>query len=85
MGVVGRKLNLMGSFRLQTTVKAKHLVLEEGQETWTINELREPWYQWDLNTFSLSAVEYRGLVFLRTISYQTEDCPTKMTLYIPPF
>ena len=85
MEVVGRKLNLMGSFRIQTTVKAKHLVLDEGQETWMINELREPWYQWDLNTFSLSAVEYKGLVFLRTISYQTEGCPTKMTLYIPTF
>jgi len=85
MEVVGRKLNLMGSFRSQTTVKAKHLVLEEEQKTWRINELQEPWHQWNLNTFSLSAVEYKGLVFLRSLSHQTEDCPTKMTLHIPSF
>jgi hypothetical protein len=85
MEVVGKKLNLMGSFRRDTTVKAKHLVLEEGQKTWRTNELQDPWYQQDLNTFSLSAVGYKGLVFLRTLSYETQDRPAKMTLYIPPF
>jgi hypothetical protein len=85
LAVVGKKLNLMGSFRRDTTVKAKHLVLEEGQKTWRISELQEPWPQQDLNTFSLSAVEYKGLVFLRSLNYETQDRPARMTLYMPRF
>ena len=83
MEVVGRKLNLMGSFRRDTTVSAKHLVLEEGQKTWRVNDLQDPWPQHDLNTFHLLAVEYNGLVLLRTLNYDPQDRQARMTLYIP--
>ncbi len=83
--VVGQKLNLLGSFRTGTTVKARHFVLEEGQRTWSENELQEPWPRQELNTFSLSAVEYKGLVFARSLNYQAQGQPTQLALYIPPF
>ena len=35
------------------------------------------------NTHSLLSVEYKGLVFLRSLNYEIYDNPTKLYIYLP--
>lgn len=83
LAAVGGKLNLMGSFRRGTIVQPMHLVLDEGQRGWGISTLQDPWPQHDLNTFQLLAVEYKGLLFLRTLSHDPQAREARMTMYLP--
>jgi hypothetical protein len=83
--VVNGKLHLLGSFRRGTTLRSRQFILEAAQETWDVGEI-PPEKSWDLqkgNTFSLLSTEYKGLVFLRSLNYQTADNPTSLQVYVP--
>jgi hypothetical protein len=83
--VVNGKLCLLGSFRRGTTIRSRQFILEEAQETWEAGEIRpeNSWHQQAGNTFSLLSTEYKGLVFLRSLNYQTADNPTSLHVYVP--
>jgi hypothetical protein len=83
--VVKDKLHLLGSFRRGTTLRSRQFILEAAQETWDVGEI-PPEKSWDLqrgNTFSLVSTEYKGLVFLRSLNYQTADNRTSLQVYVP--
>lgn len=83
--VVNGKLHLLGSFRNETTLRSRQFILEEAQQTWRVSEIQDAqsWHQQGGNTFSLLSTEYKGLVFLRSLNYQTADNPTGLQVYVP--
>lgn len=81
--VVKKELNLMGSFRRDQTVTANICILNENQQTWFVSEVGRPWDQQGQNTHSLLSVEYKGLVFLRSLNYEIYNNPTKLYIYLP--
>lgn len=81
--VVKGELNLMGFFRRDQTVRANICILNENQETWFVSEVGTPWDQQVQNTHRLLSVEYKGLVFLRSLNYEIHNNPTKLYLYLP--
>ena len=85
--VIKEKLTLFGSFRSGTTVKQKKFILQEGQNVWNSDEVPTGWDDQGGNTFSLAAVQYKGLIFLRSLDYRTrrkkEDVVPSLYLHVP--
>ena len=85
--VIKEKLTLFGSFRSGTTVKQKKFILQEGQNVWKSDEVPTGWDDQGGNTFSLAAVQYKGLIFLRSLDYRTrrkkEDVVPSLYLHVP--
>jgi Galactose oxidase, central domain len=79
------ELNLLGTFREGTITEAKRFILDEGQQTWSGSGIPEEkaWHRQGGNTFSLTSVQYKGLVFLRSLNYQVADNPTSLNLFVP--
>ncbi len=82
--VLNGQLHLFGSFRNGTMVEQSQCILREGQQTWGIKKVSPGWNEQQDNTFSLVAVQYKGLVFLRSLDYRTRDNPTTLLMHIPP-
>ncbi len=82
--VLNGQLHLFGSFRSGTIVEQRHFILQEGQKTWGSKEVDPGWNPQQDNTFSLVAVQHKGLVFLRSLDYRTRDNPTTLLMHIPP-
>jgi hypothetical protein len=81
--VIQDKLNLLGSFRSGTNVTFSKFILNVGQELWDSSVLGQHWDGQGGNTYSLLSVEHKGLIFLRSLDYQTRDNPTQLYLYVP--
>jgi hypothetical protein len=83
--VIRGELNLIGTFRKGKLDEPRQFILQQGQETWARNgiPLEQAWHRQGGTTFSLSSVEYKGLVFLRSLNYQTADNPTDLNVYVP--
>jgi len=80
---VNGQLNLLGSFRKDQSVRDFKLELNEDQEIWSVNPIANGWDPQGQNTHSLLSVEYKGLVFLRSLNYEIYDNPTKLYIYLP--
>jgi hypothetical protein len=83
--VLNKELNLLGTFRTATTTPSWQFILQEKQQTWRPSLIpdEKAWDQQEGNTFSLSSVEYKGLVFLRSLDYRTADNPTNLNMFVP--
>ena len=79
------KLNLFGTFRKETNADAIRFILEEGQQTWLDSKvpIEQAWDQQELNTFSLSCTQYKGLAFLRSLNYEVVNNPTDLNVFVP--
>jgi hypothetical protein len=82
--VVNGKLNLMGSFRKHgAVIEACLFILNESQKTWLKLDVDNPWDQQNQNTHSLSAISFKGLVFVHSLSDEIDHNPTRLVLYVP--
>ncbi|MDL1973965.1 MAG: hypothetical protein LWX55_04120 [Deltaproteobacteria bacterium] len=81
--VVNGELNLMGSFREHGSVVHSLLVLSESQKTWSKRVVANPWHGQKQNTHSLSAVSFKGLVFVHSLNYEIDQKRTYLVLYVP--
>jgi len=83
--VLNKELNLLGTFRAGTSTPSRQFILQEGQQTWHPSPIsvEKAWDQQKGNTFSLSSVEYKGLLFLRSLDYRTADNPTNLNMIVP--
>ena len=81
--VVNDRLNLMGSFRRKTTIEACLFILSDSQRTWLKRNITNPWDQQEQHTHALSAVSFKGFVFVHSLSYEIDHNPTRLVLYVP--
>ena len=83
--VLNGELHLLGTFRKGTEAKARQLILDRGQRTWSSDEIAhtKSWHRQKANTFSLLSVEYKGLIFVRSLNYETADNPADLTRFVP--
>jgi hypothetical protein len=83
--VVNGQLHLFGTFSSGTSTNSMNCLLLESQARWSSSliQLENSWDQQGGNTFSLLSTEYKGLVFLRSLNYQTADNPTSLHVYVP--
>lgn len=79
------KLNLFGTFRLGTITQAWRFIFDDGQKTWSGSQIPDEraWDRQEGNTFSLLSAEYKGLLFLRSLNYETANNPTGLNVYVP--
>jgi hypothetical protein len=79
------ELNLLGTFRLGTITQAWRFIFDDGQRTWNGSQIPDEsaWHRQGGNTFSLLSTEYKGLLFLRSLNYETADNPTSLNVYVP--
>ena len=83
--MLNKELNLLGTFRAGTSTPSRQFIVQEGQQTWHPSPIsvEKAWDQQKGNTFSLSSVEYKGLLFLRSLDYRTADNPTNLNMFVP--
>jgi len=81
--VLNGKLHLLGTFRSGTLTPSIQCVLEEAQRTWQTSPVLvdRTWDQQAGSTFSLSSVEFKGLLFVRSLDYRTRDNPTTLNMF----
>ena len=79
------ELNLLGTFREGTITQAWRLIFDDGQRTWNASQIpnERAWHRQGGNTFSLLSEEYKGLLFLRSLNYETANNPTSLNVYVP--
>jgi hypothetical protein len=83
--VLNGKLHLLGTFRSGTLTPSIQCVLEEAQRTWQTSPVLvdRSWHQQGGNTFNLSSVEFKGLIFVRSLDHETADNPTALNMFAP--
>lgn len=78
------KLLLLGTFRSEGKTPSAQNVLDEAQKEWQSNPVDSSWHQQRGSTFSLSSVEYKGLVFVRSLYDETSDNePPALNMFVP--
>ena len=79
------RLHLLGTFRRPTETKNYQCILEEGQRLWDNNMIatEQSWDKQGANTFSLASAQFNGLVFARSLNYETLNNPTSLHVYVP--
>ena len=81
---VGERLNLIGSFRSETSIRQRRYVLNERQQSWELSEVTQTAWTWDgqeSTPFSLLSVTLKGLVLLRSLDDRTDNNPTKLYFF----
>ena len=65
--------------------QARQFIFDEGQRTWNESQIpdEKAWHRQGGNTFSLLSAEYKGLLFLRSLNYETANNPTYLNVYVP--
>jgi hypothetical protein len=85
--VVNGKLHLLGTFRSGAETPSTHFVLDEAHYEWRPSPVLfdGSWHRQVGSTFSLSSVEYKGLVFARSLYYETpeDDELPALNLFVP--